>query len=151
MPGRPISRVLSIERVCLSTVFEGRIIYLGASLPIRSSGLPGTEKKASRFPLPGGSSRPCLTLLRLRVTWPLHCCKRRWSLAPPFHPYPCGRFVFLWPDLAGSSEESPPRVLPGSLPCGVRTFLEVASNLAILWSTWQTDDTFFDTLRQPEE
>jgi len=31
----------------------------------------------------------------------------------------------LWPDPAGSSEESPPRVLPGGSPCGERTFLEV--------------------------
>jgi len=30
----------------------------------------------------------------------------------------------LWPDPAGSSEESPPRGLPGGLPCGERTFLD---------------------------
>jgi hypothetical protein len=39
--------------------------------------------------------------------------------------------LFLWPDLAGSSVESPPRELPGSLPCGARTFLEGDSNLSI--------------------
>jgi hypothetical protein len=30
----------------------------------------------------------------------------------------------LWPDPAGFSEESPPRELPGGLPCGERTFLD---------------------------
>ena len=70
------------------TAFERRIIYLGESLPIRSSGLPGTQKKTSRFPLSEGSFHPCLTLLRLRVAWPLHYCRRRWSLTPPFHPDP---------------------------------------------------------------
>jgi len=30
---------------------------------------------------------PCLALLLAGVTWPWHCCQRRWSLRPPFHPY----------------------------------------------------------------
>jgi len=39
----------------------------------------------------------CLTLLPTGVTWPPHYCKRRWSLTPPFHPYPFPGGIFLWP------------------------------------------------------
>jgi hypothetical protein len=57
---------------------------------------------------------PCLALLQMGVTWPWHCCHRRWSLtraafyrcpgirrepyASPFHPYPFRGGLSLWPD-----------------------------------------------------
>ena len=112
------------------TAFKRRIIYLGQSLPNGSSSLPGIQKKTGRFLLPEGRLYPCLTLLRLRVAWPPHCCGAGGLLHRLFTLTLAGG-MSLWPDLAGSSEESPPRVLPGSLPYGARTFLEGVSNLTI--------------------
>jgi len=55
---------------------------------------------------------------------PCHACYQvvRWALTPPFHPYlPPGQAVcFLWPLPSPYSAQ----VLPGSLPCGARTFLD---------------------------
>jgi len=78
-------------------------IYLGGLLPARSSSLPETRGKraASRFTTgacTGCDLYPCLALLQMGVTWPRHYCQRRWSLTPPFHPYPFQGGLFLWPD-----------------------------------------------------
>jgi len=58
--------------------------------------------------------------------WGLPCrgrCRRaRWALTPPFHPYrPVAReaVCFLWPCPSPRGAQA----LPGSLPCGARTFL----------------------------
>jgi len=76
-----------------------------------------TERKraASR---PEGH-HPCLALLQTGVTWPMHCCIRRLSLTPAFHPYrerPGG--MFLWPC---SSTLRRPGCYPASCPmeCGL--------------------------------
>ena len=39
----------------------------------------------------------CLVLLPMGVAWPSHCCERRWSLTPPFHPCQLPGSLFLWP------------------------------------------------------
>jgi len=36
----------------------------------------------------------CLVLHRMRLAVPLLSPEARWALTSPFHPYPCGRFVF---------------------------------------------------------
>ena len=55
-------------------------ISLGDTLPWHSSGLP--EDSASRVNI------LCLTLLRTRFTSRVVSPRPRWSLTPPFHPYP---------------------------------------------------------------
>ena len=91
-------------------------------MPTGSCSLPGTDRKASRFP-PHKRLRPCLALLRLGVAWPLHCCNAGGLLHRLFT-LALASGMSLWPCPAGSSEESPPRALPGNLLCGVRTFLD---------------------------
>ena len=64
-----------------------------------------------------------LALLHGGFALPCKLLYTRWALAPPFHPYPCGRFVFcgtvrqagIWPCLPGFST--------GPLPYEVRKFL----------------------------
>lgn len=76
--GRPISRVLSRT-----------VIYLGVPFPKPSSSLPAD---------PEGAPLRFLTLLLVRFAVPSMSPSKRWSLTPPFHPYPWGiapgRFVF---------------------------------------------------------
>ena len=63
-----------------------------------------------------------LALLRLGVTVPPLLPAARWALTPPFHPYPStcvGAVCFLWPCPSPFGAQA----LPGSLPCGARTFL----------------------------
>lgn len=97
MPGRSISRILSIGRVCRSTVSEGMIISLGRTLPSGSCNLPGTDRKTSSFPPPEGWLRPCLVLLPVGDAWPPYYYGRRWSFTPPFHPCSCERYLFCGP------------------------------------------------------
>src|SRR5688500_12725364 len=63
-----------------------------------------------------------LALLRLGVAVPTLLPAARWALTPPFHPYPpVARLAvcFLWPCPSPRGAQA----LPGSLPCGARTFL----------------------------
>ncbi len=124
MSGRSISRILSIRRVCLRTTPEGMVISLGRSSPPGSCSLPGTNEKASRFPPRERGHRPCLALLPVGVAWPPYYYVRRWSLTPPFHPCSCERYLSVAQSSRFLPEESPLRVLPGTAPYGVRTFLE---------------------------
>ncbi len=77
-------------------------ISLGCASPRSSSSLPGARGKRAASRPPEGRLHPCLTLLRMGVTWPRHYCRRRWSLTPPFQPYRFPGGMFLWPDPAGS-------------------------------------------------
>lgn len=114
--GQPVSRILSAR-------FDpaGMIISLGAASPLRSSSLPGTRKRRAAAPPPRGAGEACscLALLQMGVAWPRHCCRRRWSLTPPFHPHPPrgGRFV----SVARSGELLRPGGYPASCPveCGL--------------------------------
>ena len=61
----------------------------------------------------------------------MHCCIRRWSLTPPFHPDPAladEGGLFLWPFSGRLAPHggSPPRVLSDAVLYGVRTFLDPA-------------------------
>ena len=81
-------------------------------------------------------SLPYLALHREEFTWPQPVTRRRrWALTPPFHPLPRNESVAGLLSVAlvvipraeisnlkyQSSENA--RMLSGSLPCGVRTFL----------------------------
>ena len=91
---RLIDKPLSVtRRVCRSTTPGMTVISLGRTLPSDSCSLPETHKKTSRFPPPEGEIGLCLALLQPGVAWPLHYCRRRWSLTPPFHPYHFWRTV----------------------------------------------------------
>ena len=104
---RPISRVLSWT-----------VIPLGAPSPIRSSSLPGSvagHDIASLFGLaPGGVCRAGLLP------------DSRCALTAPFHPYrPSeedvgGIFLLHFPSACAA------QALPGTVPCGARTFLGTA-------------------------
>jgi len=106
------------------------IIYLGPTLPPGSSSLPGAQ---------GGRAVP--RSFDLAPAWPCsrwglpgrrHCCLRRWSLTPPFHPHSghgtlCPERFFSVALSAGR----PARVLPGTVLCGARTFLRRPLSSAI--------------------
>src|SRR5687767_304947 len=75
------------------------------------------------MPLP-----PYLVLLREGFCLPPVLPRARCALTAPFHPYLAaaltgegGRYFFCATNPSGC----PARVLPGSLPCGVRTFLPI--------------------------
>jgi hypothetical protein len=92
-------------------------ICLGRRSPDASCGLPGDDNAAGRHsPL----TWPC-------SGWGLPCPGGyplgRWALTPPFHPYPQREpraVCFLWHFPSAFAV----RALPGTLPCGARTFLE---------------------------
>lgn len=87
--------------------------------------MQSTRDSKESEPLPA-ARRQTLSLLDLA---PAEGCLAAALLRTPvvsytaFSTLPLRAVFFLWPDLAGSSEESPSRVLPGSLLCGARTFL----------------------------
>ena len=143
---RPISRVLSWT-----------VIPLGASSPIRSSNLPGDTAGrgiASLFGLaPGGVCRAgLLPGSRCALTAPFHPClipatplptpESTWSAAPT-SPEPGhvgqwrqrgdraigGIFLLHFPSARAA------QALPGTVPCGARTFLGILSNDATVWPT----------------
>jgi hypothetical protein len=118
--GQPVSRVLSGVGCGLRVSPSSRSLRLGDHLsgprrhrPARAA-YPGLNGWAPIAPV-----WPC-------SKWGLpgrqHCCQRRWSLTPPFHPYPrrsaTGRSFSV-----ALSAGHPARVLPGTLPDGARTFL----------------------------
>jgi len=94
-------------------------IYLDDLSPGRSCGLPGDQQRRA-----SAGIRRCFS-----PVWPCtgrglpgrgHCCPRRWSLTPPFHPHTPARAVcFCGP----VQKLAPLQALPGFLLCGVRTFL----------------------------
>ena len=103
------------------------IICLGWPSPATSSSLPAASL-ASTSKLQDGRCgshlAAYLALLRLGVTVPPLLPAARWALTPPFHPYlptftPRKAVYFLWPFPSPSGAQA----LPGSLPCGARTFL----------------------------
>src|SRR5688572_11540269 len=102
---RPISRVLSWT-----------VIPLGAASPRRSSNLPGPDAgnvMRSLFGLaPGGVCRAGrLPDSRCALTAPFHPCHA--PLAKPFG----GIFLLHFPSARAA------QALPGTVPCGARTFL----------------------------
>ncbi len=138
---QPISRILS-------GFASETTIPLGAPLLTRSSNLPGgfrrscfcKQKRSSRWR--AGPARtaaygagprfpPYLVLLRVGFTLPFALPQKRCALTAPFHPYlPCLRKTggIFSVALAVSRALKPgPRALPGTLPCGVRTFLPRAT------------------------
>jgi hypothetical protein len=104
---RPVSRVLSWTA-----------IHLGHTSPYVSSDLPGSRagRTSGRTQCPpiwscSGWGLPC------RLALPPARC----ALTAPFHPYPgrTGAVYFLWHFPWARA----PQALPGTLPCGARTFL----------------------------
>ena len=118
---RPISRVLSWTA-----------IPLGAASPLRSSSQPGPDAghvMGSLFGLaPGGVCRAgLLPGSRCALTAPFHPCHAR--LATPFG----GIFLLHFPSARAA------QALPGTVPCGARTFLGTGSSArsddATVWPT----------------
>ncbi len=93
--------------------------------PRGSCSLPGT-RKGRAAPRPRMGFVPAWPCSRRGLPGRRHCCRRRWSLTPPFHPYPTQRQAL---SLGRSfsvalSAGRPARVLPGAVLFGARTFLE---------------------------
>lgn len=111
---RPVSRVLSWT-----------VIPLGATSPLRSSNLPGDtagRSIASLFGLaPGGVCRAGpLPDSRCALTAPFHPCR-------PAEAVLGGIFLLHFPSARAA------QALPGTVPCGARTFLGIVSNDATVW------------------
>ena len=117
---RPISRVLSWTT-----------IHLGRTSPCASSDLPGSPcgpqertRRSARFPIWSCSrwGLPCRRVLppaRCALTAPFHPCRPSRATSPQ-HPTSwavCSLLHFPW--------ARAPQALPGTLPCGARTFLHV--------------------------
>ncbi len=113
---RPVSRVLS-----------GTVIHLGRASPRASSGLPGCDAGHTDAPLfglaPGGVCRAAA------------CCHPRGALLPHHFTLACARrpsaVCFLWHFPSARAAQA----LPGTLPCGARTFLDGASTVATVRPT----------------
>jgi hypothetical protein len=111
---RPVSRVLSWT-----------VIPLGATSPLRSSNLPGPDAgraMRSLFGLaPGGVCRAGpLPDSRCALTAPFHPCR-------PAETVLGGIFLLHFPSARAA------QALPGTVPCGARTFLGIVSNDATVW------------------
>lgn len=128
--GRPISRVLSPTSNDAGRSARRAIICLHPASPQGSSGLPDAQGRRAAPALMGfASAWPCS---RWGLPGRRHCCRRRWSLTPPFHPdrlerrsslrssvQPGG--LFLWP----CPRVSPPGSCPAS--CSVERGLSSGS------------------------
>ena len=139
--GAPISRVLSGSAAGLRA---------NPSSPPRSPERPSVSAHASpqgscSLPeAPGGRAAP-RPRTGFAPAWPCfrwglpgrrHCCRRRWSLTPPFHPYLADREsppklndgdILRWARRSVSvalSAGRPARVLPGIVLWEARTFLK---------------------------
>ena len=89
---------------------------------IWDGGHPPPQAAYPRLERPGPGLAAYLALLRLGVAVPRLLPAVRWALTPPFHPYPPANrwavcFLLPFPSPRGAQG------LPGSLPCGARTFL----------------------------
>src|SRR5574338_288923 len=116
--GQAVSRVLFPLREM--------VISLGRPSPDASSNLPAAALACARAGRCGPHLAAYLVLLRLGVTVPPCLRSGRWALTPPFHPYHVLAHMavcFLWPCPSPCGAQA----LPGSLPCGARTFLEHVS------------------------
>ena len=99
----------SSERPVTSAPLAANPGLIGSSVPARIS-----------FPITPARG-PYLALLPVGLAVPLWLPIARWALTPPFHLFPACRVVcslwrFPW--------SCPRRALPGTVLCGVRTFLE---------------------------
>src|SRR5438045_3745078 len=85
------------------------------SLTARCSPLAAQPAATAELP-------PYLVLLRVGFALPAALLSRRCALTAPFHPYPCGRYVFCG-TFRQPALKSASRTLSGTLLCRVRTFL----------------------------
>jgi hypothetical protein len=108
-------------------VGEATIIPLAPSLLTGSSGLPGSLGRVVRWALLPGTALPYLALLRAGFCLPRLLPGARCALTAPFHPCLFAPAVPERPSavcfLCHFPSSCPDRALPGTLPCGVRTFL----------------------------
>ena len=101
-----------------------QILFTPRGAPIiHLSDQPGISSAPKRETGRAARSIPYSILLRRGFAARAASLPRRWSLAPPFHPCPCGRSVFCgtFHDAGLPCAFRPCRADP--LPCGVRTFL----------------------------
>ena len=135
---RPISRVLSWT-----------VIPLGATSPLRSSSLPGDTAGhgiVSLFGLaPGGVCRAgLLPGSRCALTAPFHPCHASCLRLSAVREHFAGHSSGKCPGAAGAfggifllhfPSARAAQALPGTVPCGARTFLGILSNDATAWPT----------------
>ena len=143
VPGRPISRILCRRQVCLRTVPAVKVIYLVRMLPSDSSSLPEAQGKRAASRLP----KKALPLLGFAPTGGYLAAALLQTPVVSYttiSPLPLRAVVFCGP----IRQVALPRVLPDSVPCGVRTFLETVASLATFWSAWLFDNNCNRFFRQ---
>lgn len=143
MASRPISRILCAlcdESHSAGDHLSGTAVTDGLKQPTRTSNETSS--------LVGGPKTP------FRPAWPCswwglpgrrHRCRRRWSLAPPFHPRRKSCPFRQYASLLHLPSSHPARLLAGTLLYGVRTFLSFGepkprspSQLATYNPTWKS-------------
>ncbi len=125
-----ISWTARLETKCLRPAYKPHFVrrrnvglrseeFLPDALPGRSSlcaAYPELERREQRLV-------PAWPCSRRGLPGRPHCCRRRWSLTPPFHHDRLAAAVcFCGPIRQVTS----PRGFPGAVLCGVRTFLDSA-------------------------
>src|SRR5579883_354564 len=105
----------------ISRVLSWATIYLGCLSPNTSSDLPELST--------GHTIELCLILLQVGFTLPSLLPAMRCALTAPFHPYlasHCVAVCFLWHFPKACTFQA----LPGTSPCGARTFLSIQDRAA---------------------
>jgi hypothetical protein len=121
--GLPCGSPIGVVSPPVSRILSRTTIHLGASLPVRSCGLPGTRSTGRR--------RPCLALLRVGFAEPPQSPVMLVSSYLTVSPLPV-------PEIGPSAVCSllhfpsghPAWELPSTLPFGVRTFLDPKTAVA---------------------
>jgi len=125
---RPVSRILSRTIIPLGDTLPRRSSNLPASFGLRLPGLLhlGASGRCARAAGVAAAVPAYLVLLRVGFTMRRSLLAVRCALTAPFHPYlPAyanGRYIFCCTGRLYALKHKS-RVLPGTLPCGVRTFL----------------------------
>ena len=134
MAAGPVSRILSALR--RDGHSSGPRITAGLKRPTRRLWRTGPARAPGQSRSFGQEIPPYLVLLRVGFALPATLLRRRCALTAPFHPYRnlaarryvfCGTFRRTIPPMKA---RAPSRTLSGTLPCGVRTFLCLATATA---------------------
>ncbi len=108
----------------------GRSSIWAHTLPWGSCSLPGAPRGRAA-PRSQASFAPAWPCSRWRLPGRRHCCRRRWALTPPFHPYRGTRRLFSVVLCAVFTA----RGLSGIVLFGARTFLRLPAQSAIAQPT----------------
>ncbi len=141
-PGQPVSRILSSVGLRFTPAMETIAGFIPEDPALGRSSIWAADLSAARAANPGLECSEQLLVPAWPCSWRGlpgrgHCCPRRWSLTPPFHPslrltYPqqaaSKLSVWRFVSVARSGRLPRPGSFPGAMLCGVRTFLYRSSD-----------------------